>query len=71
MSDDAVPAADMIVDDVMRRWPSTIRTFLDFKKRCVGCPIAAFHSIEEACDEHDVDADVFLPKILEAAKAAA
>jgi hybrid cluster-associated redox disulfide protein len=61
----------VIVDDVMRRWPSAMRTFLDFKMRCVGCPIAAFHSIEEACEEHDVDADEFLPKVLEAASAAA
>jgi hybrid cluster-associated redox disulfide protein len=52
---------------VMRRWPSTIRVFLDFRMKCVGCPIAAFHSIDEACAEHEVDAAVFLPKILEAA----
>lgn len=61
------PTADMPVDDVMRRWPSTIRVFLDFRMRCVGCPIAAFHSIDEACEEHDVDASVFLPLILKAA----
>lgn len=71
MRKNAVPAADMTVDEVMRRWPSTIRVFLDFRMRCVGCPIAAFHSIDEACEEHDVDAHVFLPKILETVKAAA
>lgn len=62
-----VPTAEMPVDDVMRRWPSTIRVFLDFRMKCVGCPIAAFHSIDEACAEHEVDAAVFMPKILEAA----
>ena len=61
----------MIVDDVMRRWPSTIRVFLDFRMRCVGCPIASFHSIDEACAEHGVDATAFLPKILETVRAAA
>lgn len=61
----------MAVDEVMRRWPDTIRIFLDFRMRCVGCPIGAFHSIEEACDEHDVDTDVFLSKILETARPAA
>jgi hybrid cluster-associated redox disulfide protein len=70
MRKDAQPNADMAVDEVMRRWPSTIRAFLDFRMRCVGCPIAAFHSVDEACEEHDIDADVFLPKILETAKAA-
>ena len=34
--------ADLTVDDVMRRWPATIRVFLDFRMGCVGCPIAAF-----------------------------
>jgi hybrid cluster-associated redox disulfide protein len=63
--------AEMMVDDVMRRWPSTIRVFLDFRMRCVGCPIASFHSIDEACAEHGVDATAFLPKILETVRAAA
>lgn len=63
----AAPTAEMPVDDVMRRWPSTIRVFLDFKMKCVGCPIATFHSIDEACAEHEVDPGVFMPKILDAA----
>jgi hybrid cluster-associated redox disulfide protein len=63
--------AEMIVDDVMRRWPSTIRVFLDFRMRCVGCPIASFHSIDEACAEHGVDATALLPRILETVRAAA
>jgi len=35
------------------------------------CPIAAFHSIVEACEEHEVDAEAFWPKILDASKVAA
>lgn len=65
------PAAETAVDEIMRRWPSTIRVFLDFGMRCVGCPIAAFHSIDEACEEHDVNAEVFLTNILEKMKSAA
>jgi hybrid cluster-associated redox disulfide protein len=71
MRKNAAPTAEMTVDEVMRRWPTTIRVFLDFGMRCVGCPIASFHSIDEACEEHDVDSDVFLPRILETLKAAA
>jgi hybrid cluster-associated redox disulfide protein len=70
MRRNAVPTADMMVDNVMRRWPPTIRVFLDFSMRCVGCPIAAFHSIEEACGEHGVDANAFLLKLMDTAKAA-
>ncbi|WP_376708302.1 DUF1858 domain-containing protein [Bradyrhizobium cenepequi] len=54
----------------MRRWPRTIRVFLDFRMPCVGCPIAAFHSIEEACGEHGIDVRVFVSKLMDTAKAA-
>src|SRR5262245_13649048 len=46
--------------DVMRRWPATIRVFLDFRMGCVGCPIASFHDIGDACREHGTDQAAFL-----------
>ena len=70
MKYDAVPDADLMVDEVMRRWPSTIRVFLDFRMRCVGCPIATFHSIDEACDEHSVNPAAFLSKLQDTVNAA-
>lgn len=63
--------AKMTVDEAMRRWPITIRVFLDFRMRCAGCPIACFHSIDEACAEREVGAGVFVTGILENLKAAA
>ena len=50
----------MTVDQVMNRWPASIRVFMDFRMGCVGCPIAAFHSVEEACREHAIDGGAFL-----------
>jgi hybrid cluster-associated redox disulfide protein len=44
----------------MRRWPTTIRGFIEFKMGCVGCPIAAFHSVADARREHRVDQAGFL-----------
>ena len=70
MKYDAVPDADLMVDEVIRRWPSTIRVFLDFRMRCVGCPIATFHSIDEACDEHRADTAAFLSKLQDTVNAA-
>lgn len=58
--DEIAPTPDMMVDQVMNRWPATIRIFLDFKMGCVGCPIAAFHSVDDASREHKVDAAAFL-----------
>ena len=51
---------DDLVDDVMRNSPPTIRVFLAFKMGCVGCPIACFHTVDDACREHGVDRDAFL-----------
>jgi hybrid cluster-associated redox disulfide protein len=59
--------SDLLVADVMRRWPATVRVFLDFHMGCVGCPIASFHDVEEACREHGTDQDRFLAELIRAA----
>ncbi len=51
---------DDIVGEVMTARPATIRVFLNFRMGCVGCPISAFHSVDDACSEHGVDRDEFL-----------
>ncbi|MCD0422626.1 DUF1858 domain-containing protein [Rubrivivax sp. JA1024] len=56
-----------VVEDVMRRWPATIRVFLDFRHACVGCPIATFHTIEDSCREHRTAEAPFLAALREAA----
>ena len=55
---------DDLVDDVMSGSPATIRAFLEFKMACVGCPIACFHTVDDACREHGVERDVFLNALL-------
>jgi hybrid cluster-associated redox disulfide protein len=55
--------ATQLVDDVMRRWPMTIRAFLNNKRHCVGCPITCFHTIADACREHGVDQTQFLSEL--------
>jgi hybrid cluster-associated redox disulfide protein len=54
-----------IVDDVMRRWPATIRVFLNYKMQCIGYPIGSFCSIQDACREHQVNDGEFLAEIRE------
>jgi hybrid cluster-associated redox disulfide protein len=58
---------DATVEEVMRQWPQTIRAFLDFRMGCIGCPIAGFHTIADACEEHRVDLDDFLAALAAAA----
>lgn len=55
--------AQQTVDDIMRRWPATIRVFLGHRMRCVGCPIAGFHTVEDACREHGANQDRFLSEL--------
>jgi hybrid cluster-associated redox disulfide protein len=55
------------VDDIMRRFPATIRVFLDFRMSCVGCPIGPYHGIEDSCREHGVDRDAFVASLERAA----
>jgi hybrid cluster-associated redox disulfide protein len=49
-----------LVDDVLRRWPATVRIFLDYRMRCIGCPIGCFHTVDDACREHGADRARFL-----------
>jgi hybrid cluster-associated redox disulfide protein len=67
MKNIAQPSPELIVDEVMRRWPSTIRIFLEFNMGCVGCPIATFHSVDEACSEHGISLETFLGRLRTAA----
>lgn len=60
---------DDIIGEVMSTRPTTIRAFLDFRMGCVGCPIAAFHTVSDACKEHSVDRDEFLAALCAAADA--
>ena len=45
---------DLSLAEIMSRWPSTIRVFLDRRMHCVGCPIAPFHTLVDAAEEHSL-----------------
>ena len=55
------------VRTIMKRWPQTIRLFLDRGMACVGCPVGGLHTLEEACAAHKVDLDPLLADISRAA----
>jgi hybrid cluster-associated redox disulfide protein len=48
----------LTVDQVMKRWPASVRVFW-IRMGCAGCPIAAFHSADEASREHEIDGQAF------------
>ncbi|RAI42088.1 DUF1858 domain-containing protein [Rhodoplanes roseus] len=59
--------SNRLVADVLHDAPATLRVFLDFHMRCVGCPIASFHTVADACHEHAVDLERFLAALQAAA----
>ncbi|HZH11118.1 MAG TPA: DUF1858 domain-containing protein [Microvirga sp.] len=61
-------ASNDLVDDIMGRWPATIRIFLDHGMRCVGCPIACVHTVDDACREHGVSLFILRAEINEAVR---
>lgn len=51
----SLDAPDLALPDLMETWPETIAVFLRYRMLCVGCVIGRFHTIADACREHDVD----------------
>jgi hybrid cluster-associated redox disulfide protein len=64
----ATPTVDkeMTVDEIMRRWPATIRVFIRHRMLCIGCPIGVFHTVGDACDAHQADEESFSRELLAA-----
>ncbi|MEP0697895.1 MAG: DUF1858 domain-containing protein [Nitratireductor sp.] len=54
---------DMSVDEIMRRWPSTIAVMIRHGMLCVGCPIGGFHTVTDACREHHVEEGRFVREL--------
>ena len=48
---------DMLVDDLMTRWPQTIAVFMRRRMSCPGCLMAPFMTVAEAATEHGIAAD--------------
>ncbi len=49
-----------MIDWVLDRHPATAVVFLHWKMQCVGCPIARFESIDDACRIYQRPLDHFL-----------
>ena len=56
---------DLIIGDVLDKYPETAELFLQMGMHCLGCPAARGETIEEACQVHSADADELVKKINE------
>lgn len=60
---DSVSIADMIVEDVIARWPQTAVVFTRRNMACVGCPVSHLYSIAEAAAVYGLEVDDFVTEL--------
>ncbi|MBL4646692.1 MAG: DUF1858 domain-containing protein [Rhizobiales bacterium] len=56
---------DILIDDAMRKWPKTLPVLIRHNMHCIGCPLATFHTIADAAEEHDIDEVSFFADMAE------
>ena len=57
---------DLSMDEILRLWPQTIRVLLRHQVLCIGCPLAVFHTVADACVEHRLDEEAFVVELEQA-----
>lgn len=55
------------VGEFLDHHPAALRLFIDRRMSCIGCSIAPYHTITEACDEYDLSLDDFIRELEEMA----
>lgn len=61
---------DMPLSDLMERWPETAAVFEAYDMLCVACLVGPFHTVADACLEHNVDPAAFALALETAIRAA-
>lgn len=60
---------DMTLDEIMRRWPATMRVMIHHRMLCIGCPIGIFHTVADAAAAHALDEAALTAELLAAMRA--
>ena len=56
---------DMMIGDVLEKYPEAAKFFLAIGMHCLGCPSARSETIEQACVVHNTSAKELLTNINE------
>ncbi len=54
---------EMLIGDVLDRYPDLAEFFFEIGMHCLGCPHSRGESIEQACEVHGTDVDELLTKL--------
>jgi hybrid cluster-associated redox disulfide protein len=55
--------ANLIVADVLARWPQTIPVFIRHRMGCIDCPFSLFETLAEVAAVYDLDLSQFLGEL--------
>lgn len=58
---------DLPLGVIFDHWPQVASLFLGYGMACVGCPIAPFHSVSDACHDYGLDEATFRAALTDAA----
>ncbi len=59
---------DMIIGEIVRRYPQTLAVFEKYKLTCFECQIAEYEALEHGADVHHVDVESILKELNEVIK---
>lgn len=62
-------SADSNVDELISRYPSTVPVFVRHRMVCVGCEVARFETLAEACEIYRRPLEPLLADLQEAVRA--
>jgi len=54
---------DMLIDEVVKKYPETIPVFERFGFHCIGCVAALFENVEEGAKVHGVNVDALITNL--------
>lgn len=58
--------AEILISELLERWPETAVVFQKHNMACVGCVVAPFYSIEAAISIYGLNREQFLAELAEA-----
>jgi len=56
-------SSDLVVAEVLERWPETIPVFLRHHMGCVGCALAPFDTVLDAATIYQLGVEVFVHEL--------
>ena len=57
---------DLLLDEIMTRWPQVLRVFIDRHLHCVVCPITSFHTLADSAAAHGYPVEQLRAAVLRA-----